>query len=884
MIVSTWMRLGSDFFFSGAGLMLAIAVLACVAGAEIACIFILIGKMRNASPNKKKGKAEVATEEEEENPSGLYGTLLAATAGGFVPMSVPVLTILAALTALLAVVMVILLAVCVKKGYVFAPIADKHKEEAPSEPMPYEPAEEPAREPLDVFDEPTSEPYIAEEPVTAFEEALPAFAEADEPVEEAVVEAPAIEEPVIEEAVGTVITEETAPVSAEGGIAPNGPVRVVEKVVTETYKEIIKEAPRTETGAAGDALLEKLTDFLDYEMQKRRENEAEATEQEDKPGAIQSPVQGQTYDAEDEDEDAEEDENDTDLTDEDAEGDEMADDESEDEEGDRFTGNERIIGFDEKTGCYIVAHYRKSFEAKLIQARPNIKSYYSDLKNALLSYKGTKSRISWTADSFHNGRTQLAKINVKTRILEIYLAIEPESLEGTVYRGKNVGNKKKYAETPFLYKIRTPRKFNWAMELVQRTCEEHGLTPIDIQPVDYTEQYPFDTTENLVERKLIKEYIRQEKPATSFELAEDHVTVVPEEDPTVIPANANFSWELDNERLEEKAEEEQEPVSEPESETPEPAPAPTPVAPAAPAEPAVIRETVKITETRYTEHYYADNTVEYDKTVLTNAPVPEELPAPAEPEESSFTADKFEGADDPFALYRYEDEELAETESEELEEVEPEATAEEAFVEEGEILEEESEDASEEALEETAEESAEEEEPDDEEPQFFAPEREAVEVIATEEELPDLSAYSEVDEETEEAYETLEESDAEESEEEASDAEEVDAEENYEELAEEEDEEYEEVEETPTPAPVEAPADPALAVVDICAMERHFPDGALINLEALKQAGLVQSTAKKLKIYATGDLRLSYTVEANHFTLDAIRAISMADGDVQMLV
>ena len=46
--------------------------------------------------------------------------------------------------------------------------------------------------------------------------------------------------------------------------------------------------------------------------------------------------------------------------------------------------DERWAGrFDEATGYYIVAHYRKSFEAKLIQARPNIKHYYSELKNDL---------------------------------------------------------------------------------------------------------------------------------------------------------------------------------------------------------------------------------------------------------------------------------------------------------------------------------------------------------------------------------------------------------------------------------------------------------------------------------------------------------------------
>ena len=211
-----------------------------------------------------------------------------------------------------------------------------------------------------------------------------------------------------------------------------------------------------------------------------------------------------------------------------------------------FTGNERIVGYDPETDCNIIERYRKSFAAKLSQSEPQIKRYYSALKNALLSYKGTKSRVSWTADSFHNGRAQIAKINVKTRILELYLALDPASLEGTVYRGQDVGALRKYAETPFRYKIRTPRKFNWALELVHRVCEEHELSPIDIEPVDYESQYPFDTMENLVKRKMVKVTTRLEKVADTFEY--DNETEEPEEE-TVLPAREEqgTNWELDNE-------------------------------------------------------------------------------------------------------------------------------------------------------------------------------------------------------------------------------------------------------------------------------------------------------------------------------------------------
>ena len=108
-------------------------------------------------------------------------------------------------------------------------------------------------------------------------------------------------------------------------------------------------------------------------------------------------------------------------------------------------------------------------------------------------------------------------------------------------------------------------------------------------------------------------------------------------------------------------------------------------------------------------------------------------------------------------------------------------------------------------------------------------------------------------------------------------AEEEYAEEEYteEEYTEEEyaEEEYEE--ETPELPP----SNPAIALVDICEIEDQFEVGETINLATLKEKGLVLPSAETLKVYASGKLRGAFSVEANHFTLDAIKAIGDADGD-----
>ena len=806
--------------------LIAIALLACILGAEIAGICILISKMLRA--RRGRYHHEETDTVEKQNSKYHYSVGIVALFGAIPQGTYNALIVLSALAAFGAVVFVVLLIVCRAKGYDFASsawyaVGQSRREMPQSAPVlddePIQSDEKSESVYSDAEEEQWQDAYTEgdqwqneETPLSAFdepdderEENAGEGAASDESAQPEVVEGELIPSPVYAETAqqGTTVTQvQHEPMFADG----TQPYKVVEKVVTEKVTEIYKETPTETKGTTNDQVLEKLVDLLDYEIRSRREKDAADSEtsksQDDdkKNASVATFAESDLGDDDDEDED--------DDLDEAAEGgtedDEDRDDEENDTDGDHFTGNERIIGFDEETGCYIVAPYRMSFEAKLIQARPNIKKYYSDIKNALLAYKGTKNRISWTADSFHNGRTPIAKINVKTRILELYLAIDPASLEGTVYRGQDVGNKKKYADTPFRYKLRTPRKLKWALELIQRTCEEHGLSPIDIEQVNYDEQYPFDTTENLVERKLIKEYIRQEKPATTFELDPDHVPSVPDEDESVIPANANFSWEFDNERMEaqENVEEpieepapEPEPIPEPEAE-PVSAPEPTP-APQA----SIVRETVKVTEMRYTERYYADAQPTYEQVITTTEPI-EALPEPTNAEIAD--ADDITVVESDFVTH------------------EENATEDEAPVAEIEITETEDTEADAEEAE------------DDGDEIFFGDDTEDEPAEAVFEEI----AVEEI--ETEEVVEK-------------------------------------EIEEP------RRNVNPTVAVVDICSLEEHYDAGDVIDLASLKEKSLILPTALVLKVYASGTLSKSFTVEANHFTLDAIKAISDADGDSVMV-
>ena len=995
---------------------IAIAILACILGAEIAGICMLIGKLRRA----RGGEIDLPNDEYDDNGGANYA--VAALSFGAVSATAELaLFVLAIAAAVGALVLCLLLVVCYAKGYLLisakAAKAAVEAEQAAKQALQEaaEAAEAEAAEEELSYDEEEQIEEAYDEDVYADsydddEEALEAIsnliatedAVMSEEYEEEVVEA--VEETVEEEqdALEVAAVEEEPEVSVvqtvehtvitEGTPAYAGQAPVVEKHIIETTREIIKETNTTtvtegkgeQFSPATEEMMKAITEFMKLETQLRMEREV----------AVERPTEdGESAPAfaDTEDEELEADEIDTEdevEAEDEAEREADAEENDDEYESDLF-GNERIVGFDEETGCYIIARYRKSCEAKLMQSRPDTKKYYSAIRNALMGYEGTKERMSWTIDTYTNEHTQIAKINVRPRTLDLYLALEPSTLEDSVYRGRDVGGKKKYAETPFLYKVNSPRKLTLALELVQRACEEQGLSPIDIEEVNYEEQYPFTDTETLVARGLIREYLREEKPAATFELDPDHVPQLVEEDETVIPANANFTWEFDNDQpeveepvVEEIIEEpvEEEPVAEEEPTIEEePVKEEVPAAPGTTTTTTTTHETIRTTERHYTERYFGTDTeaeVSEETRTIEVLPEPaqeiveteaeETVPEAEEPAEEVLAEEETlevaeEVEEEIEATEEIEDEiiddEIIEDDAEEdyekttdeqaaqiqsavaalfgddiFEEDEPveeepvedesvEETIEEELAEE-EITEEEIiEDESEEVLEETVEEYTEEieeveeeseeeiieEEPETEEviyeEEYYEEEPEAEEVVYEEEYYEEEPEAEEVIYEEEYSEEETEDEDViyeEEYYEEDPESEEVVYEEEYyedeneevyedvegeefEEIYEEEVEEIEEEEEpAPAPAPVQQPASDVV-LLDVCVFDDYFDNGAIVNLETLKQVGLAPESATRLKVYASGSLKGQFTVEANHFTLDAIKAIGDADGDSIMI-
>jgi len=159
--------------------------------------------------------------------------------------------------------------------------------------------------------------------------------------------------------------------------------------------------------------------------------------------------------------------------------------------------------------------YRKSFLSRLIQSSDSVKKYYISVRNALLSYKKVRSRVSWNFDSINHGRIKLVKLNAHAKSLYFYCSLTFSDLAGKRYYAKDVSNKKKYLYTPLLLKIKSERGLKFALKFITILANKYQLKLADV-PKQQTnpEDYLYDTTDNLIDRGLIK--VRSKNTNKSF--------------------------------------------------------------------------------------------------------------------------------------------------------------------------------------------------------------------------------------------------------------------------------------------------------------------------------------------------------------------------------
>lgn len=165
---------------------------------------------------------------------------------------------------------------------------------------------------------------------------------------------------------------------------------------------------------------------------------------------------------------------------------------------------------DEKGNIFQI-RFIKSFTAKLIQSSDETKKYYEELKNEVLSYKKTNSRISWHYDAVNVGRNCVLKFAVRGKTLCVYLPLNADDYIDSKYKVEKVESKK-YEDVPCLYRIKNDRRLGYAKELIALVASNLGLEKGEERHEVYSD-LPYEANKPLVARGLIKEFkVQVSKP------------------------------------------------------------------------------------------------------------------------------------------------------------------------------------------------------------------------------------------------------------------------------------------------------------------------------------------------------------------------------------
>ncbi len=183
---------------------------------------------------------------------------------------------------------------------------------------------------------------------------------------------------------------------------------------------------------------------------------------------------------------------------------------------------EEVVTVKDEKGNIFQIRFVKSFTAKLIQAEEEAKKYYEELKNEVLSYKKTTSRISWHFDSINSGRNQVIKFAIRGKTLCVYLSLNADDYADSKYKVEKVESKK-FIDVPCLYRIKNDRRCDYAKELIKVIMDRLGLEKGEEQHENYS-SLPYEENAPLIKRGLIKELkVQVNKPIEESVILETKV-------------------------------------------------------------------------------------------------------------------------------------------------------------------------------------------------------------------------------------------------------------------------------------------------------------------------------------------------------------------------
>ena len=148
----------------------------------------------------------------------------------------------------------------------------------------------------------------------------------------------------------------------------------------------------------------------------------------------------------------------------------------------------------------------KSFEAKLYLNTSEMKEYYSEIKNEILSYKGVYSKISFKHETFKFDGKLIIKLVIRGTKPAMLCALENDDLENSKFKFIKVDEFIQHEETPLLYKFYNPLRIKNTKQIIELVMDKYRISKDpEYQETDFASKYEEKkTVDQLIEEGQIR--------------------------------------------------------------------------------------------------------------------------------------------------------------------------------------------------------------------------------------------------------------------------------------------------------------------------------------------------------------------------------------------
>lgn len=140
-------------------------------------------------------------------------------------------------------------------------------------------------------------------------------------------------------------------------------------------------------------------------------------------------------------------------------------------------GTREKLGFvgEEYNAKRYYVRYTLGFEAKLRLSEEEVKERYKAFCNEVALYQGLKIKGTFRQQRIYKGRKTLGLILFRGKTLCVAFALDPFDYVDTKYRGIDKSDKKRFENTPMLFKLTSTRKLEYAKYLLLQLAEANTI-------------------------------------------------------------------------------------------------------------------------------------------------------------------------------------------------------------------------------------------------------------------------------------------------------------------------------------------------------------------------------------------------------------------------